>query len=45
MISNYYLKKISEPENVKFFDEVTSIRKAAKDLKGIVDDATYSILC
>merc|ERR1719384_545735 len=25
--------RISKPENVKFLDEVTSIRKAAKDLK------------
>ena len=42
---NYYLKKISKPENVKFLDEVTSIRKVAKDLKGIVNDAIYCILC
>ena len=45
--SNYLpllLKKISKPENVKFLDEVTSIRKAAKDLKGIVNDAIYNIL-
>ena len=30
------LQEISKSEDVKFLDEVTSIRKAAKELKGIL---------